>query len=155
MVEIIAVVIGTVVGWFLRNLSGKGKIEIYVNKFELINLSYDEANSQIKKIISLDNALMWKNKKIDIVALSVDIYNTSQQESRVLRDIRLKYFDEKERVGEKNRIDNFSITLGPGQMKTYELVCFPSHFEFIPNNEFMLLYKDYRSKENSFSIQMR
>ena len=83
---IVGTLAGTVLGWVLNSLSQKGKLKVFVKKWEEVYQKPDKLGS-FEKCNS--NEAEYYNYN-----LSLDIYNSSR-ETRIMRNIQVVFMDRK------------------------------------------------------------
>ena len=86
---IIGTLLGTVLGWLLNSLSQKGKVKVYIKKWEEIFEKQDEMGGFVKA--------GYKEAKYYHYNVSLDIYNSSR-ETKIMRDIHVVFRNRKKRL---------------------------------------------------------
>jgi hypothetical protein len=82
---IVGTLLGTILGWLLNGLSQKGKLSVFIKK-------WNESLQKLDGYGGFDECRNYDEAEYYHYSLSVDIYNSSR-DTRILRDIKLIFKD--------------------------------------------------------------
>ena len=113
-ISVLASLLGVLLGFFLNNLSRRGRIKIFQNNISICFLERDEYggfNSK-KEIIDKTEAVS--------VKMNLDLYNTSSYSRKIARDIKMKFKGEHgTSFSNLNNLNN--INLRPNELKNLSI----------------------------------
>ncbi|ULB35159.1 hypothetical protein [Proteiniphilum propionicum] len=84
-ISVLASLLGVLLGFFLNNLSRRGRIKIFQNDISIYFLESDEYGGYIPKKEITDKTVSVS------VKMNLDLYNTSSYSRKIARDIKMKF----------------------------------------------------------------
>lgn len=84
-ISVLASLLGVLLGFFLNNLSRRGRIKIFQNDINIYFLESDDYGGYIPKKEITD-----KTEAVS-VKMNLDLYNTSSYSRKIARDIKMKF----------------------------------------------------------------
>lgn len=84
-ISVLASLLGVLLGFFLNNLSRRGRIKIFQNNISIYCLERDEYDGYIPKKEITDKTVSMS------VKMNLDLYNTSSYSRKIARDIKMKF----------------------------------------------------------------
>ena len=84
-ISVLASLLGVLLGFFLNNLSRRGRIKIFQNDINIYFLESDDYGGYIPKKEITDKT------GVVSVKMNLDLYNTSSYSRKIARDIKMKF----------------------------------------------------------------
>lgn len=95
---------GTILGWFLNNLSQSGRLNIYVSSWEE-KLKFNNQRGEMEESTSKEQTEYYEYR------LSLDLYNSSG-EPKIMRNIKILFMENKRKLFESSPKDDATKRIG-------------------------------------------
>lgn len=139
-ISVLASLLGVLLGFFLNNLSRRGRIKIFQNDINIYFLESDEYGGYIPKKEITDKTVSVS------VKMNLDLYNTSSYSRKIARDIKMKFKGEHgTSFSNLNNLNN--INLLPNELKNLSISFgVNENFDEFKNSPWELVYYNDKNK---------
>jgi hypothetical protein len=139
-ISVLASLLGVLLGFFLNNLSRRGRIKIFQNNISIYFFESDEYGGYIPKKEITDKTVSVS------VKMNLDLYNTSSYSRKIARDIKMKFKGEHgTSFSNLNNLNN--INLLPNELMNLSISFGVSgNFDEIKNSPWEFVYYNEKNK---------
>ena len=139
-ISVLASLLGVLLGFFLNNLSRRGRIKIFQNDISIYFFESDEYGGYIPKKEITDKTVSVS------VKMNLDLYNTSSYSRKIARDIKMKFKGEHgTSFSNLNNLNN--INLLPNELMNLSISFGVSgNFDEIKNSPWEFVYYNEKNK---------
>lgn len=139
-ISVLASLLGVLLGFFLNNLSRRGRIKIFQNDISIYFFESDEYGGYIPKKEITDKTVSVS------VNMNLDLYNTSSYSRKIARDIKMKFKGEHgTSFSNLNNLNN--INLLPNELMNLSISFGVSgNFDEIKNSPWEFVYYNEKNK---------
>lgn len=139
-ISVLASLLGVLLGFFLNNLSRRGRIKIFQNNISIYFLERDDYGGYIPKKEITDKTVSVS------VKMNLDLYNTSSYSRKIARDIKMKFKGEHgTSFSNLNNLNN--INLLPNELMNLSISFgVNENFDEFKNSPWELVYYNENNK---------
>lgn len=140
-ISVLASLLGVLLGFFLNNLSRRGRIKIFQNDISIYYFEREPSGG-----FSRQKEMTDKTEIIVEILLNLDFYNTSNYSRKIARDIKMKFKGEHgTSFSNLNNLNN--INLLPNELMNLSISFGVSgNFDEIKNSPWELVYYNDKNK---------
>lgn len=139
-ISVLASLLGVLLGFFLNNLSRRGRIKIFQNNISIYFVESDDYGGYIPKKEITDKTVSVS------VKMNLDLYNTSSYSRKIARDIKMKFKGEHgTSFSNLNNLNN--INLLPNELMNLSISFgVNENFDEFKNSPWELVYYNENNK---------